>query len=351
MAVQRFLPDVERTRRAAGWIFLAIGSIVVLLVCWGAIVFARVTVTTVVFVVVPAAFAALGARFAFKRDVVIDVDVEQRRYSVIRSGQSPASGPLDDLGPIEVSQRTRVSGTGNNRRTVVEYVVSAAVHSKIDLYVLTTPAAARRKAEALARLWHLPCRSLGGAVRAAKDLDVPLHERLRGNREALTATTLRPEWGVKIEPVFRGQSLVSTHRSWAPLAQGAFVALAPIVVIWWTSSAGSLLSHFREASGDVMDKFFLGLLAAVALALLANLARGARDTFLPGTVQANENGVSYRGRTMRYRDIEEVIAGVPIEIVGDRRTMSLAVTFCPPGAIDAVAHELQRLILEVAPRS
>src|SRR5688572_7463486 len=193
---QRFLPDVDRTRRIAGVIFLSVGGLFAALVCWGAFVSGRVTATTIVFIVVPVAVAVLGARLAFRHDVVIEVDLDQRRYAVIRQGKPPASGPLDDLGPLVVSQRTRGSGTGSDRRTVVEYAVNPSAHSKIDLYALDTPAKARRKAEALARAWGLPCRSLGGEVRAADHLDVPLHERLRDDREAAAATPLKPEWRV-----------------------------------------------------------------------------------------------------------------------------------------------------------
>jgi len=34
--------------------------------------------------------------------------------------------------------------------------------------------------------------------------------------------------------------------------------------------------------------------------------------------------------------------------VGDRHSLKLGETFCSPGATKAVAHELQRLIIEVA---
>jgi hypothetical protein len=350
VAVQRFLPDVDRTRRAAGIIFLAVFGLLASLVCWAAIVFGRVTVTTIVFVVIPAALAALGARFAFVRDVVIDVDPDQRRYSVLRRGKPAASGSLEDLGPLEVSQRTRLSGTGNNRRTVTEYVVSAAVHSKIELYVLDTPAKARRKAEALARAWRLPCRSLGGAVRAAKDLDVPLHERLRDDREAMAAATLRPEWGIRIEPVFRGHSVVSTHRSYGPLVQGAFFLLVPILVLIGSGPEG-VISAVLEMGGDVLERVLAALMAIVMLVVSWKMWEGVRDTFFPGRVEVNDRGVTYRGRRMRFADIEEVIAGVPIEIIGDRRALSLSTSFCPPAAMGAVAHEIQRLIIEVGPRA
>jgi hypothetical protein len=61
-----------------------------------------------------------------------------------------------------------------------------------------------------------------------------------------------------------------------------------------------------------------------------------------------DRGVSYRFSRMPFREIEEVTSQFPVEVVGDRRSLVLGTTFCPPAATEAVAHELQRLIIEVA---
>jgi hypothetical protein len=50
---------------------------------------------------------------------------------------------------------------------------------------------------------------------------------------------------------------------------------------------------------------------------------------------------------MKLDEIEEVIASAPIQLLAGSRTLTLAETFCPPKAVDAVAHELRRLIVEV----
>ena len=88
-----------------------------------------------------------------------------------------------------------------------------------------------------------------------------------------------------------------------------------------------------------------------ALFVIHRVWIGVRDTFFPGTVRITDAGVSYRGRSMRFGQIEEVTATMPIEIVGDRRILTLAETFCPLPATEAVAHELQRLILDAAATS
>ena len=350
MAVQRFLPDVERTRRAAGFIFIAVGVLIVACLSWFVMAAGRINVTTIVFMALAAALAVWGVRLAFRHAVVIEVDLGKRTYTIIRDGKPGGSGPLDGLGPLAVSKRIRLTGTSSNQRTVVEYVVNPAAHSKIDLHILATPGKARRKMEDLGRAWRLPCRSYGGEVRAADALDQPLHERLRDDRAAAVVAPLRPEWGLRIEPIFRGQAIVSTHRSWAPLTQGAFIALMPLVAFGAASHIG-LISTLREGNGDLLDRVFLGLMAVVGVALLWKLGQGARDTFFPGAVRVTERGVSYRGRRMTFGEIEEVVAEVPIEIVSDRRTLRLAISFCPRAAVDPLAHELRRLILEVGAKA
>lgn len=49
-------------------------------------------------------------------------------------------------------------------------------------------------------------------------------------------------------------------------------------------------------------------------------------------------------------EIEEIVVAGSTEIVGDREILELSPSFCPPAAQVAVARELERRILEVAPR-
>ena len=112
-----------------------------------------------------------------------------------------------------------------------------------------------------------------------------------------------------------------------------------------------LLSTLRDVGGDLLGQVLAGLLGVVFLAVLWKLWAGVRDTFFPGMVRVTENGVSYRFSRMAFERIEEVSATLPIEVVGDRRILRLAESFCPRGAAADVAHELQRLIIEVATRA
>jgi hypothetical protein len=104
----------------------------------------------------------------------------------------------------------------------------------------------------------------------------------------------------------------------------------------------------EATNGDPFAQVLAALVSVVLLGMVWTAAQGARNTFFPGTVHIDDSGVSYRGRRMRFQHIEEVTAGLSIEIVGDGRILKLAETFCPPAATPVVVHELQRLIIDVA---
>ena len=347
MALQRFLPDVDRTRRAAGWVLIAL-FVYPLVWILRIVAAGHPNGTAIVFFLLIAGMLALGARLALWPMEFLEIDAESRTFNVVRKGKRNAAGALDSLGPLEVQMRTRMVGTGTNRSTVVQYAVVAAIHSKIELYSTKTPGKARQKMEALARAWRLPSRSYGGAVRSTDALDTPLHERLRGEGAARKPMPLPPEWGVRLEPLSSGYAMVSTHRSWAPLRTSAMVLVVAFIVLRGPSLPEVLAS---VSTGDLMTQVLTALMGVVTLVMLWFAWTGVRDTFFPGTVRITERGVSYRFRRMKFKHIEEVTAAGVIEIVGDRRILSLAESFCPPAATAAVVHELQRLIIEVASTS
>jgi hypothetical protein len=345
MAMQRFLSDVDRTRRGAGWIFMAAalglaGGLVRLEIQGG-----RVSVTALVLFALLAGLFYLGLRLTRARDF-FEIDVERREYSVTRGGKRSGKGALDALGPLEVKERINVVSTGNRQKTTIEYVVHAAAHSNLDLYSERSAGQARRRMESLARAWRVSGRSLGGAVRGPDDLDVPLHQRLRDDPAARTAAPLRPEWGVQIESLSLGYAMRSTLRSWAPLRTSGLILVVGLVA-FSRFPAFNVVSALRQAD-DLLSQVLLGLMGVVFLVVLWMVARGVRDTFFPGTVRITDRGVSYRFARLAFAKIEEVAATFPIEVIGDRRSVKLGETFCAPGAAKAVAYELQRLILEVA---
>jgi hypothetical protein len=347
MTVRLFLPEEERTRRGAGWVFVALALAFLGGFVWLIGFPPRINVTSAILLAPPSALLAVGLWFAFRRRVVIAVDADRRTYAVIRNGARSGSGPLDSLGPLVVQRRTRLAGSGDNKRTVVEYVVHAAEHSRIDLYVTDTPTEARRRMQRLARSWRVSCKSYGGTVLAPEELGLPLHRRLAADPEARTEASLNPEWGLRIERIAPGYAFISTRRSWAPLL-GWVLAAAALVAVLVLGIPGRLLSALRGTQGDLLERVLAGLLGFVLLALLWKLGWSVREALSPGTLRVTDAGVSYRRSRMAFEEIEEVAATFPVELVGHRRTMRLAPTFCPPAAATAVAHEIQRMILELA---
>lgn len=349
MAIQRFRGDVDRTRLVAGWIFIALAVWLGAWVLQQEFRAGRINITGLVFDALVAGIFYMGWRLTRPRDL-FDIDLQNRTYTAIRNGVKAGSGPLDALGPLEVHRRAVTMGTARDPRTRISYVVTAAAHSKVDLYSSGTAGKARRKMESLARAWHLSCRSLGGAVRGPDELDVPLFERLREDAEARKPADLRPDWGVRIEALSLGYAMRSTLRSYAPLRTSGFILLAALFIVFrgGTSGLRMILASLQDEAGDLMTQVLCGLFGIMMLVFLWMIATGVRDTFFPGTISITDRGVSYRGSRIAFRQIEEVTATHPIEVIGDRKSLTLGDTFCSPGATKSVAHEIQRLIIEVA---
>jgi len=346
MAVQRFRSEVDRTRRVLGCLFIPLALALAVWLVRVEMAAEQVSVTALVFFALFGGLFYLGLRLLRPKDL-FEIDVERRTYSVIRDGKPAGSGPLDDLGPVAVHTRVYTPAPDRkDQRRSISYVVRAAVHSQIELCTVRSAAKARRRMESLGRAWHVPCRSLGGAVRGPDDLDVPLHQRLRDDPEARKEAPLQPEWGIRIEPLSLGYAMRSTRRSWAPL-RTSVVILILVLIALGRSSPSTFLAELREEH-DLVQQVLLGLLGVIVLAFLWMLGQGVRDTFFPGTVRVTDRGVTYRGRRLPFAKIEEVTETYPIEVIGDRRSLKLGDTFCAPGASKAVAHELQRLIIEVA---
>jgi len=345
MAVQRVRSDVDRTRLVVGAVFIAIATVLIVWLARAVFQAGRIRVAGLVYLALFGGLFYLGLRLLRPKDV-FDIDVERRTYTVIRNGAKAGAGSLDELGPLEVREYVYRSGINRTGTPLVQYIVSAAIHSQIELCQVRSAGKARRRMEKLARAWGLPSRSLGGDLRKADQLDLPLHERLRDDAEARKESPLRPEWGIRIEPLSLGYAMHSTLRSWTHLASSAGI----LIVGLYVAARSSPLAAIAEAreSHDLFPQILLGGFAVVVLAFLVMVVTGVRDTFFPGTVRITDRGVSYRFSRMAFREIEELTTSHPIELIGDRRSLKLGATFCRPGAAKSVAHELQRLIIEVA---
>jgi hypothetical protein len=344
---KRYYSDTDRTRRAGGALLVVVGLLILALLLRLAL--GGVSTALAVLVIVPLLLIGIGARFLRHVVAAFDVDLGQRRYSLIRDGKPAGGGALDELGPLRVTREETTVVASNPEamdRTYVRYKVKPAGFGFFSFHSLKSPRRARRKMEALARKWRLSCRSLDGPVRAYEHLDAPLHVRLRDDREARTPVTLDPDWRVTVGEIFRGHAMVSRHRSFAPLLNSAVYALFPALLLFF--AGGGLLSEIRRMLHDTPGQVLVALGTAVAGVVAWKILHGLLDTFRPGTITIDDRGVAYRWSRLKFDRIEEVTVGQRIEIVGDRRVLAIAESFCPHEARKTIAHELQRLIVETA---
>ena len=347
MAVKRFLSATDRARRVGGALMIAIAAFSLAIVIWMAVL-GGVTVGLAVFALFPAALIAVAV-WLFRVSAALDVDLEQRRYTVVRNGQKAGEGALDELGPLRVTYEVRSTRSSDSGRTSYHYLVKPAGFGFLELHDESSSGRARKKMEALARRWSLPCRALDGEVRAPGDLDVPLHVRLRDDLEARTVVPLRPEWRVGIGPVFRGHAIVSQNRSWQPLVQSVvLLAIALYVII---DGDLDLVSLAREMSEQLVGQVILGAAALAVAWGLWKIWHAVRAATQPSTIEIGERGVSYGGSRLAFDHIEEITTSDGIEIVGDRGILTIPGWFCPREAVGPVVHELKRLILETAAKA
>jgi hypothetical protein len=350
MAVKRFHSDTDRVRRVAGAVMTVLATGAIGLAGWIAIL-NGVSVGLLFFLLVPAGLIAWTI-WLFKVSAALDVDLEQRRYTLIRNGRKAGEGALDELGPLRViyeARTSRSSGSEGKSRTTYHYLVKPAGFGFLELYDVSSAARARKKMEALARRWNLPCRSLNGAVRAPGELDVPLHVRLRDDMEARTVVPLRPEWRVGIGPVFRGHAIVSQNRTWQPLIQSAVLVAIALYMVW--DKDLDIVTFARDLSHQLVGQIILAVAALAVLWGLWKIWHAVRAATQPSTIEIGERGVSYGGARIAFDHIEEITTSDGIEIVGDRRVVTIPSWFCPREAVGPVVHELQRLILETAAKA
>ncbi|MCM2315178.1 MAG: hypothetical protein NDJ92_08510 [Thermoanaerobaculia bacterium] len=348
MKTERVLTDDARSRRGCGWVLALGGSLLAVGAAGGMLAAHIVSIGSIIFIVVLLGVVALGLRFVFKPSDYVDVDLDARTFVHVRDHQRRDERPLDSLGTLVVSQRSRTVKTKNGTRTIIEYAVHPEGRADLDFRVVKDRGKARVILETLARRWKLPSCSWGGEVRQPGELDIPLHERLMFRAERRPVVELRPEWHLRIEPLSPGYAIVSSHRDWISLAP-AVVMVIPLGFVGYVFAQSGLLANLRSPDRDLVDLIFGGLGLLVLLGVAGYVARLLRDVFLPGAIHVTQEGISYRGGRMAFREIEEIIGALSIEFVGDGRLLKVPSTFCPPEAVSSLCSEIERMILELAP--
>jgi hypothetical protein len=329
-------------------VFILAGGLLAVGAAGGMVATGVVSIVAIVLVVALLAVAALGVRFVAKPSDYIEIDLDERTYVHVRDHQRRDRRPLDSLGTLLVSQRSRTVRTKNGTRTVIEYAVHPEGRADLDFRVVKDRGEARVILETLARRWKLPSCSWGGEVRQPGELDIPLHERLMFRAERRPVAELRPEWNLRIEPLSPGYAIVSSHRDWIALAP-AVVMVIPLGFVGFVFMRSGLIANLRSPDRDLVDLIFGSLGLLVVLGVAGYIARLLRDVLSPGAIHVTPEGISYRGRRMAFREIEEIIGALSIEFVGDRRLLKVPSTFCPPAAVASLCSEIERMILELAP--
>ncbi|MFA6956986.1 MAG: hypothetical protein WC538_14050 [Thermoanaerobaculia bacterium] len=347
MNIERVLTDDARSRRGCGWLILICGGLVAGGMIFAMVIQRLVTAPGIVILVLLLGGIALGVRFALKPGDYLEVDLDARTYVHVRDHERRPSRPLNALGTLVVSERMRTVRTKNGTKTVTEYAVHPEGKIDLDFRVVKSAGEARLILETLARRWRLPSAAWGGDVRQPDQLDMPLHERLRGSEKHRSEAPMEPTWNLRVEPLSPGYAIVSSHRDWSAVLASSILGI-PLSIAIVLFARGELWSSiFRQGERDPLALVIGAIMAVLSLGFVGWELKLLRDTLAPGTIRITPDGVSYRGRTMRFEEIEEVIGGDSIEIVGDRRLLKLAPTFCAAAAVPSLCHEVERMIIEV----
>ena len=283
----------------------------------------------------------------------LEIDLARRTVVVVRERQRSAERPLESLAPLAVVRRSRTvhsSGEEGHRqsRVVVDYAVRVQGPGDCDLRAFRSAAKARREMERLARAWGLPSRSLGGEDRLPAELDLPLVQRLRGRLAA--APSAAPELARRgVEVAARGGAYVvrSSYRDRHEVVWAVVTLVAIAGMTAWTAPIARDLIGQGGYHGRWAMAPFLAIGAALLLGALRQLAK-LRDVYAPGELRLDAGGARYRDRRLALDRIEEVLAGERLELAGDRRALRLPPTFCPPQALEPLAREVERCLVEVS---
>jgi len=347
-----FLTRPARIRRAANHFFFAASAVAILALIPAFTPAPRVSATLAAAVFTIGAVVAGGARLLFANASKLELDLQARKYRVVDSEGANPWHPIEKLGPLHVEYRSRVVKSKQGRRTIVEYAVIPKGRPDLDLYLEKSPRRARRLLERLAKEWQLPSRSFGGDLRQPEDLDRPLHERLSRSAVARARKTLNPRWGVSVELQDEAKTVFrSSFRDLGRTFGGPLLTVAPAAFVIIAITFGGWRQLARTGYLSSMDRVFLVALGMAFLLIAWFVAKAARDAFFPGAIEVSPEGVRHRGRFLALREIEEVVSEAGLEIIADRRSIKLPLTWCPDEAFDTVAHEVRRAIIEAGKRT
>lgn len=348
----RFLLLPETTRRAFGWVFILMGT--VLLIVSG--LFFRNEGAPPVGGMFTLALAATLTFFAvrlFRPRYFIDVDQTARSVSFVEEARVQRQFALPDLGPLRISHRRAVRKSKTGNREIDIYDVRSGSHRDIIFMEFQTELKARRFAESMARTLNLPVQSLSQEIRSPDQLDAPLHVRLRGDSAVLTPAVRPANSDLDFVNLSPGYEIRTRYRVYKPLLLSLAAGVLPAVVFPWQAAQFGFFSRVRAGQLDSGDWVLLGITAACLVPVVIGVAEGVREAFAPGTIVVTPEEVRYRQKRVPIEMIEE-IDGFPERtprLITDSGVVEISRHFCSEADRSYLHHELRRIVVEMGRRA
>ncbi len=284
-----------------------------------------------------------GGVIGVRASEVLIVDLDRRRVTSTRKQDEKWSATLDEVAPVAVIKGIRMQYNARTQRRV-EYRVAPAGRPDLMLKRAWGYSECRRFAERLARQWKVGLCGLDGRIRAYNALDQTLWAVAEGFPKPVAA--LPESSGVVVES--------SSDRAVLRSSVMSRLAVAPnYLILLWTGMAALAMSELPvqvDLEQNLAARAFYWLLSAVVLGSGGLFLWQVRQWLAPSQVTIATDGVSYRGRTLPLASVREVVNVGGITIVGDRRHIAIEPEFTEPGAVDLVAAEIRRLIVDIGRR-
>jgi hypothetical protein len=345
--MQRYYTAVQGARRRKGRL-IAIPALVAL-VAMGVVVSRAGRTNWPLFIasfVVPLTTAVVwGTRRALEARDYFEVDLAARRWVACKDGIREAEQPLESIAPLQVCL-----DWDDRKLTALAKEYFIHPNHRVDLAFLGFARASQANTalEGLALRWQVDSTRYLGDARKPGQINLPLHERLAGDANAVRALAIVPAWGFTMQPLSPGYRFTFTRpspTSWLQLAILAGWAVLGAVVVYHFDLIG-----LARAAGPVWSRVALGVGALVVLGWLANVRYGIFLAW-PGSLVITPTGISIRGSgsSMTFAELEEITSNGGLAFIADGRTMTLPRTWFPSDAGPMLRHEVIRAILETAP--
>ena len=118
-----------------------------------------------------------------------------------------------------------------------------------------------------------------------------------------------------------------------------------ILPIAFTIVQLDLAPALRHPAADPAATIVLGVLCLLAAGFVVKALPALRERFFPGVLHIGAAGISFRSQRLALDEIEDVVLGASIDIIGSRRSVPPAAGFAPADALVQLRHEIQRLII------